>query len=96
MQSVAKSARLDLRLAPVVKDLVQRAAKIENKTVSDFISDHIQGAAKQVLLDQRIFTLNDEDFQHFTDALDRADTSNNKLSALFSRNPVASSDVMND
>ena len=92
MQHIAKSARLDLRLSPMVKDLVQRAARIENKTISDFIADRIQKAAEQVLLDQRVFAMNDADFQHFTTALNKEDTANNKLNALFARRPVAISD----
>lgn len=93
MKQLSKQARLDLRLAPVVKDLLQRAASAENKNVSDFVADHMFSVSKKVLLDQRIFAMNDQDWHQFNTALDREDNSNSSLEALFSRESITTSDL---
>ena len=69
METIAKSSRLDLRLTPAVKDLAARAARAENKKLSEYISDTLYHASARKLSEQQMFTMNDIDFTHFEAAL---------------------------
>ena len=70
--SVAKRRedRLEVRLSPTAKQLLQRAALAENKTVSAFVLDSGLTAAAETLADRREFVLNSRQFQAFIAALD--------------------------
>ncbi len=70
--SVAKRRedRLEVRLSPTAKQLLQRAALAENKTVSAFVLDSGLTAAAEALADRREFVLNSKQYQAFVAALD--------------------------
>lgn len=70
--SVAKRRedRLEVRLSPTAKQLLQRAALAENKTVSAFVLDSGLTAATEALTDRREFVLNSKQYQAFVAALD--------------------------
>ena len=72
MSSVAKRRedRLEVRLSPTAKQLLQRAALAENKTVSAFVLDSGLSAAAEALADRREFLLNTKQYQSFVAALD--------------------------
>lgn len=47
--SSTKSARLETRVSPEQKDLIERAAAYTGRSVSDFVVAHVEVAAKRVV-----------------------------------------------
>lgn len=45
----SKSARLETRVSPEQKELIERAAAYAGRTVSDFVVAHVEVAAKKVI-----------------------------------------------
>ncbi len=44
-----KSARIETRVSPEQKELIERAAAYTGRTVSDFVVTHVEVAAKKVV-----------------------------------------------
>ncbi len=65
-----KSSRIDVRASSPVKLLLQEAARISHKNVSEFLLDAGIVAAQQTLADQQRFELAPEQWQAFQTALD--------------------------
>jgi len=65
-----KSERIDIRTTPKVKHLLQEAASVSNKTVTEFLLDSALTQAAEVLADRRLFLLDDKQWQEFMAALD--------------------------
>lgn len=65
-----KSERIDIRTTPSAKRALQDAAIVSSKTVSEFLLDSALTKAAEVLADQRLFLLNDEQWENFMAALD--------------------------
>lgn len=83
--TASRSARLGLRATPQQETVLRRAAKLANKSLTDFILDTAYQAAEQTLLDQRLFLLDGEQAQAFVELLDRPAQENPGLRDLFSR-----------
>ncbi|MGO8698275.1 MAG: DUF1778 domain-containing protein [Limisphaerales bacterium] len=64
------SERLILRIAPAVKILVRRAAKLRNDSLTDFVVRSSRDAAEAVLADQTRFVLPKAQWLAFNAALD--------------------------
>ena len=71
MMQEQKTERIDIRTNTSVKAILQQAASSVNKTVSDFLLETGLSAAVGVLIDRKVFTLNDEQWQQFNELLDR-------------------------
>jgi uncharacterized protein (DUF1778 family) len=56
----SKSERIDVRASAPVKQLLQEAARVAHKNVSEFLLDAGINAANQTLADRTRFELNDE------------------------------------
>lgn len=67
----AKTERIDVRASGQVKALLQEAAKASHKNVSEFLLDAGIAMAHETLAEQRLFALNDEQWEQFQTALDR-------------------------
>ena len=77
MGVMAKDERLDLRVSLTQKRLLQQAAAISGRSVSEFVLDSALEDAGNALLDQRIFMF---DPQAFDQLLARAeDVDKNKV-----------------
>ena len=83
--SSSRSARLGLRTTPAQDIVLRRAAKLANKSLTDFILDSAYQVAEQTLLDQRLFLLDGVQAQAFVDLLDRPAQDNPGLQDLLSR-----------
>jgi uncharacterized protein (DUF1778 family) len=83
----AKTARLDLRMTPAAKSLLEQAAKARHKTVSEFVLDQSLTAAEETLADRRHFILNDAQWSEFNRLLDAPPRDMPGLRALASRAP---------
>ena len=62
-------ARLEARISPEVKALVQKAADLEGRSLTDFVVTNIQAAAHKVIEDHQTLRLNAEDSKTFVEAL---------------------------
>ncbi len=66
---MSKTSRIGLRATPQQHILIQQAAEIKRKNMSEFILESACAAAENVLLDQRLFFLNDAQWIAFQEAL---------------------------
>lgn len=79
---MAKTAPINMRVEPSQHALLTKAAEMLNKDRSVFILDVACREAENVLLDQRLFQLDDDAFAAFESALDAPVPNNTKLKAL--------------
>ena len=68
----AKSVAINLRASARKRALIDRAAEVVGKTRTEFILDSASRAAEDVLLDQRLFLLDEARYAAFVEALDAA------------------------
>lgn len=62
---------VNLRIRADVRALIDRAAKAQGKTRSDFMIDAARRAAEESLLDQALVRVDQETYQRFIEALDQ-------------------------
>ena len=77
-----KTAPINMRVEPTQQALLTKAAALLHKDRSAFILDVACREAENVLLDQRLFQLNQEDFEAFEAALIAPIPEKAKLKAL--------------
>jgi uncharacterized protein (DUF1778 family) len=65
----AKSSRLEIRISPDGLDMIRRAAEIQGRTISDFVSASAQAEARKTIEDTQIIRLSLRDQRAFFDAL---------------------------
>lgn len=80
-----RSTVINFRAPKRQRDLVDRAARVAGKTRTEFILEASCRAAEEVLLNQRLFTLDDDRYRAFVDLLDAPVQPNPKLQALMGR-----------
>jgi uncharacterized protein (DUF1778 family) len=80
----SKSERIDVRATLPVKQLLQDAARVAHKNVSEFLLDAGINAANQTLADRARFELSTESWLAFQAALDRPVSAKPKLKKLLS------------
>lgn len=84
----SKSERIELRTTPAMKALLQRAAAVSHKNVTEFVLEAGLKAAEEALVDRRTFGLSDEQWRTFHTLLDRPVTPKPTLADLLSRKSV--------
>ena len=77
-----KTAPINMRVEPSQHALLTKAAAVLHKDRSAFILDVACREAENVLLDQRLFYLEDDDFNAFEAALNAPLPDNERLRAL--------------
>lgn len=77
-------ARLEARVPANILALVKRAATLEQRTVTEFVVEHLNIAAQQVLLDQTFFSIDEEKFKAFEAMMDAPMSENAALQKLLS------------
>lgn len=87
-QIETKSERIDIRTTRVTKDLLQLAAAVTHKNVSEFLLDVGLAAATETLADRRVFVLDDRQWDAFMAALDRPVQAKPRLARLLSEPSV--------
>ena len=80
-----KSERIDVRASTPVKQLLQDAARVSHKNVSEFLLEAGIIAANQTLADRTRFELSPAKWREFQAALDRPVLSKPKLKKLLSK-----------
>ena len=78
-----RTDRLQMRIAPDVRQLLERAARYEHASLSRFILDNAVKAASQIVAQHEQITLNATDFDAFMHALDTPPAPNNALKDAF-------------
>lgn len=81
----SRSARLGLRVTPEQEAVLRRAAKVAQKSLTDFIIDSACLAAEQTLLDQRLFMVSGAQYKALMALLDRPEQANVGLADLLAR-----------
>ena len=81
----SKSERIDVRASAPVKQLLQEAARVAHKNVSEFLLDAGINAANQTLADRTRFELSADNWKAFQAALDQPVKAKPKLKKLLSR-----------
>ena len=77
-----RDININIRAQRRQRDLIDQAAELLGKTRSDFMLETACREAEDVLLDQRILTLEPEAFQEFQALLDAPPSENPKLRKL--------------
>ena len=70
MSQSSKTQRVDLRISPAAKEMIQAAAQTRDKTISEFLIDSGLTSAAEILADRRSFILDDARWRLFQAALD--------------------------
>lgn len=78
----SKTQRVDLRISPAAKEMIQTAAQAQDKTVSEFLIDSGLRSAAETLADRRLFILDDSRWQEFQAALDARPRARPRLARL--------------
>ena len=79
---------INLRIKPQARLLIDRACAITDKTVTEFVLDAVCREAEDVLLDRRVFSLNERAYHAFVSALDAPTQNNPKLKELLKWKPI--------
>lgn len=79
---------INLRIEQQTRQLIDDAAAALGKTRTEFMIDCARAQAIDVLLDQRLFVLQETDFAAFGDILDNPPSPGAKLKGLMGRTPV--------
>ena len=78
-------ATITMRIPMRTRELIDSAAAAEGKTRTEFVLESARLHAIDVLLDQRVFTLNPEQSLAFADVLDNPPKPTDALKALMKR-----------
>lgn len=77
--STSKSARIETRVSREQKDLIERAATLNGRTVSEFVLAHVEVAAKKVIDEHEKLHLDQAQSRILVDALLTPKKPNKKL-----------------
>ncbi|MFH0788368.1 MAG: DUF1778 domain-containing protein [Pseudomonadota bacterium] len=86
--SIVRSARLGLRTTPAQAAIIQRAAEVKGKSVTEFVLSSACEKAEQTLLDQRFFSVSEKSWREFQKALERPAQMNPGLRRLITKPAV--------
>ena len=88
MASTTRSGRLELRVAPEEKAIIDRAASLAGSNTTDFIRSTMLKAAREEIQRQEIIELTTEGSRIFVEALIAPPEPNERLSALARKSGV--------
>ena len=86
--AAAAKGSINLRIESGTRRLIDDAAAVLGKTRTEFMVETARRQAIDVLLDQRLFELDSERFDAFTQALDNPPAPGPKLRSLLRRVPA--------
>jgi len=76
---------INLRASANLRDLIDRAAALLGQNRTEFMLDSARLRAEDVLLDQRLFFLNETQYQEFLDLLDAPPKPSEELRRLLTK-----------
>ena len=74
-----RAERLETRVTAEQKSLIERAAALQGRTVTDFVLTSVQDAARRAIEEHHLFALSVRDSEAFVDALLNAQPVNDRL-----------------
>ncbi len=80
-----KETPINIRAKASQRELIDMAANLLSKSRTDFVLDAACREAQEVLLDQRLFVIDEERFSAFIDAIEKPVSVNERLHALLDR-----------
>lgn len=80
-----KHRRLQARISDEQKELMQRAADLEGRTLSDFVIDSAQRRAEEVIREHEVIRLSPRDSRAFVEALLNPPPPSERVRALAAR-----------
>ncbi|HEX8079364.1 MAG TPA: DUF1778 domain-containing protein [Jatrophihabitans sp.] len=86
--SVMKDSRLAVRLTSDQDALIRRAAEVAGTSITDFTVEAAVSHARDVLVDRRLFVLDDAAWQEFLAVLDRPVAPKPRLEKLFASESI--------
>jgi len=81
-RSERRDAVINVRLPTRLRDLIDRAVEVVGKTRSEFILESARKHAIDVILDQRLFSLDPKQYNEFVRVLDQPAEPNARLKKL--------------
>ena len=81
----AASTTINVRAPAEVRDLIDRAARAQGKTRTDFMLEASAQAAQRVLLDQVFFQVDEKQMKAFLAAMDQPVASNEAVRHLLAK-----------
>ncbi len=81
----ARWERLETRLRQEQKDLIQRAAELEGRSLTDYVVDSAVAAARQTIQSHQMLQLTARDAETFFAAIDNPPLPNERLRAAAER-----------
>jgi uncharacterized protein (DUF1778 family) len=79
---------LGLRTTPAQAALIQRAAEVTRKSVTEFVLSSVCEKAEQAVLDQRLFMVDERTWSAFHDALEKPGVIRKGVRSLFAEPAV--------
>ena len=79
----ARTERVQMRIDPAAKRLLERAAALSNTTVSAFVANNALEAAGRLLCERERLVVSDRDWELFFDALASPPEPNDALHGAF-------------
>jgi uncharacterized protein (DUF1778 family) len=86
--SVVKDSRIAVRLSSDQDELIRRAAEVEGTSITEFTVDAAVSRARDVLVDRRLFMLDDAAWTEFLAVLDRPIAYKPRLEKLFASESI--------
>jgi uncharacterized protein (DUF1778 family) len=86
--SLETKGSINLRIDAYSRQLIDEAAAKTGKTRTEFMLESARNSAVDVILDQRLFSLDDKNYKAFVTALENPPAAGPKLKALMRRKPV--------
>jgi len=80
-----RAQRLEARITPGQKELIERAASVQGRTVTDFVITTLQDAARKAIEDSAVWHLSEEQQKAFVASLMKPPAPNRKLREAYSR-----------
>ena len=83
--STSSSTVINLRTPPAQRELIDRAARLQGKSRTDFMLEASREKAEQVLLDQTLFTVNAKQYKAFVTLMEAPLSKNPGLKRLLAK-----------
>ena len=83
--STSSSTVINLRTPPAQRELIDRAARLQGKSRTDFMLEASREKAEQVLLDQTLFTVNAKQYKAFVTLMEAPLSKNSGLKRLLAK-----------
>jgi len=81
----AASTVINLRTPPAQRELIDRAARVQGKSRTDFMLEASREKAEQVLLDQTMFSVTAKQYEDFVALMDAPLAENADLQRLLAK-----------